>query len=88
VNDWMEYAACSTSDLPSALWTDKPDGSQWGRSEQAQAVAVCRTCPVAAECLRHALRIEARADHWHRHGIWGGATPVQRHDLARQVSAP
>jgi len=55
VNDWMDHAACHTSDLPSELWTEKPDGSQWGRGEQAQAVAVCLTLLHISRCRRSTL---------------------------------
>jgi WhiB family redox-sensing transcriptional regulator len=44
-----------------------------GREEEA--VAVCRRCPVRAECLDYAL--VARMDA----GVWGGTTEGQRAEL-------
>lgn len=34
--------------------------------------AICRACPVIAECRRHALDIDER------HGVWGGLTTAER----------
>ena len=50
------------------------DGGGWSRKRAA--MRVCGRCPVAAECLDEALRIETVE--YDRHGIWGGTTPKQR----------
>lgn len=42
-----------------------------------QAKRLCRRCPVATECLDHALT------HAERHGIWGGLTTRERRKVSR-----
>lgn len=62
---WMEDAACREYD--SGLWFPYR-----GRYDMArQAVAVCNSCPVVAECLRHAATLRVRAG-MSLHGIWAG----------------
>lgn len=55
---WMERAACA----------DKP--REWFFPERGQstrrAIAVCRTCPVVAECVNYADRTGTQ------YGVWGG----------------
>lgn len=41
------------------------------------AKAVCRGCPVRAECLRYAMRTAQD------HGIWGGTTEEERRQARR-----
>ncbi len=45
---------------------------------KTEARAICRKCPVQAECLEYALRYD------NLHGIWGGTTPNQRTRLRRK----
>lgn len=47
------------------------------------ARAICKGCPVIAECLEFALNAET--GHM-RHGIYGGMTPRMRGDLARRMA--
>jgi WhiB family transcriptional regulator, redox-sensing transcriptional regulator len=49
--------------------------------EEAEALAVCATCPVRAQCLEYALRNREA------NGIWGGTTPEGRRRLRRQRAA-
>lgn len=44
------------------------------------AIAICKECPVAEECLNHAL-----ATH-EQHGVWGAMTPAQRSMIAAGYS--
>lgn len=39
----------------------------------------CRTCPVITECLDEALRMRDV------HGVWGGKTPHERQQYAKQI---
>jgi WhiB family redox-sensing transcriptional regulator len=39
--------------------------------------AVCRPCPVRAECLEHALRYREKF------GVWGGCTERERRRIMR-----
>lgn len=43
----------------------------------AAAKAICRDCPVSAECLQYALNRNER------HGVWGGLNDKERRKLRR-----
>lgn len=64
---WRESAAC-IGQTPSFFDTD-----------YSRALAVCRTCPVKAPCLRFAIKVNET------HGVWGGATPAERERLAKVI---
>jgi WhiB family transcriptional regulator, redox-sensing transcriptional regulator len=49
--------------------------------EEAEALALCATCPVRAQCLEYALRNKES------HGIWGGTTPEERRRIRRRPAA-
>jgi WhiB family redox-sensing transcriptional regulator len=70
---WSAYAACRGLDTEIFF----PVTAE----KEAEAMAVCATCPVRAECLEQALR-----DH-ERDGIWGGTTPEERRRIARRKAA-
>lgn len=75
-NAWMSDAAC-TSVGPTAFYPELPDRATSADRRakhdlEAKAVAVCRACPVQAECLAYAL------EHDERYGIWGGTTALER----------
>lgn len=59
---WTEHAACTNSD--SDLFFDP--------TREYEAIAVCRTCNVRAECLDYAI------SHRIEFGIWGGTTSSRR----------
>lgn len=75
---WMLRGACRTSPLGPDAWHPGP---REGRGPLAQAAKrVCiRECPVARECLLHAL---ARNE---PHGIYGGLGPTQRARFVREA---
>ena len=58
---------------------DRPFFPEHGE-DYREAVAVCRRCPVRAECLEHAEMLE-QSGVWTVTGIWGGLTAQQRKDL-------
>ena len=64
--NWMDDAACTTSD-PELFF---PEKEGWASAEMAKSI--CETCPVAAECLGYAL------DNNVDEGIWGGLTARNR----------
>lgn len=72
---WEARAACRDAD-PNIFFPEK------GATKAAvrEAKAVCRACPVKAECLAGAL--ERRE----MYGIWGGTTETDRRKL-RPVAA-
>ncbi len=74
---WQTQAACLGSDPDLFFATDPAD--------QAAARRVCGGCPVATECLDHALtHSHGRADDF---GIWGGTDAAQRHKLRAATAA-
>lgn len=63
MTEWMRYAECRKHDPE--LW--------WAKDERAQkAQQICMSCPVARECLRHALSLGDVE------GVWGGLTVTGR----------
>lgn len=64
---WTADAVCAQTD-PEAWFPDK------GGSTRA-AKAICRSCPVIAECLAYALRNDER------YGIYGGLSERERRRL-------
>lgn len=62
-DNWQDQAACRKHDPE--MWFGKDE-------RRAVAQAICLTCPVAAECLRHAL------DMGEVDGVWGGLSPTGR----------
>lgn len=69
--NWFDRAACKGEDP--TLW--HPDGTDNQRAA-AQAIAICKRCPVRIDCLEHALA----NDEWL--GVWGGTQPSERHRIA------
>lgn len=62
--DWMDLAACKgKTELFFAPPGERPPARE---RREAQAVALCKVCPVANECARYA---EAQAEEY---GIWAG----------------
>ena len=49
--------------------------------EEAEALSICATCPVRAQCLDYAVR------NHETYGIWGGTTPEQRRRIRRERAA-
>lgn len=66
MSDWMAQAACRDMDTNVFF----PSGPEF--EKRAQAVAVCNTCPVQAQCLAHAL------DTPEDNGVWGGVPERHR----------
>jgi WhiB family redox-sensing transcriptional regulator len=78
-DDWQRDAACR-GERGSAFYPPvrfEPKRERLAREQAAKAI--CRTCPVRAACLAHALRVDER------HGIWGGMTDAERRELPRSA---
>lgn len=69
INDWAPLGRCAGTD-PDALFVQ-------GKAQRA-AKAVCKGCPVVAECLADAL------DNRTEFGVWGGMTERERRALLRR----
>ena len=69
-DDWRDRAACKDDPIPD-LWF-VPPGDRHGI---AAAKAICRRCPVAAECLAEALADPSIV------GVWGGTGENERAKL-------
>lgn len=69
--DWQRNGACRGRDSAQFFHPDGERGASRTRREIA-AKAVCRACPVRAECAAHALA--AREPY----GVWGGFTETER----------
>ena len=69
--DWQRNGACRGRDSGQFFHPDGERGASRLRREIA-AKAVCRSCPVRAECAAHALA--AREPY----GVWGGFTEAER----------
>ena len=71
---WRDRAACGDSD-PNLFF---PVGTTGVALEEVEAAkALCRTCPLRAECLAFALETNQEA------GVWGGASEEERRELRR-----
>jgi hypothetical protein len=75
---WEERAACAhlSPDIDAYF----PDD---GELPPAEAMALCRSCPVAAECLATALVHESQDSY--RFGWWGGVGPDKRQQIAKRL---
>jgi WhiB family redox-sensing transcriptional regulator len=70
---WMEEAACANSD-PDLFFPERGDSV-------VEAKAVCRGCPVRAECLEYAL------ERGEKYGLWGGLSVRERRKIRAQRRA-
>lgn len=75
---WTLDAACRESDPD--LMFPPPGNNHWLQN----ARDICRSCPVAIECLTEAMQFE-RGGKTMRHGIHAGTTPHQRAELAKDI---
>jgi WhiB family redox-sensing transcriptional regulator len=69
--DWSKRGTCRTD----------PDPDQWfsdDTRDQADAIVICRSCPVAAQCGAWALATGQL------YGIWGGIPEGERRQLLRR----
>lgn len=69
--DWQRHGACRGRDSTQFFHPEGERGASRLRREVA-AKALCRTCPVRAECAAHSLA--AREPY----GVWGGFTETER----------
>ena len=53
-----------------------------GQQPDRLVLLTCQGCPVRVECLEDAMTLESDRTYT-RHGVWGGLTSQQRHQLHR-----
>jgi WhiB family redox-sensing transcriptional regulator len=70
----MDATLAACRDHDPSLWfaTSKKN------SRNAEAIAICETCPIVADCLAYSLE-------WASDGIWGGKTADQRTAIRREA---
>lgn len=74
---WRHLAACLNK--PTDYWFPRQTRTTTSITPAAQkAIATCKTCPVATQCLDHAMTKPES------HGIWGGLTAEQRRGLRQR----
>lgn len=78
--DWQAEAACRTAE-PALFFHPEGERGWRRRTRLARAAEYCRSCPVAAACLEHALAVPEE------YGIWGGLDPNQRKELSARRAA-
>jgi WhiB family redox-sensing transcriptional regulator len=74
-------ARCAGTAVPPDEWFPLVADPVKARRHAQRALALCRACPVRAECLELSLRQWSGPGH---HGIWGGTLEHERHALRRQ----
>lgn len=76
VQDWHDDAACRAPGVdPRLFYADADDTDATSQEQIRAARAICRQCPVSAECLAEAQRLVDQ------HGVWGGLVPEERKAL-------
>jgi WhiB family redox-sensing transcriptional regulator len=72
---WQAKAACRGPQSAYFFPPSHPERRDEREAREAQAKAICATCPVRRPCLEYALRIREP------HGIWGGLNEHERKQL-------
>lgn len=78
--EWRHRAACralTPEEADPVFFPTAPRGR--GGTDWSPAKAWCASCPVRADCLQYAF------DTQQEFGMWGGMTPRQRADVARET---
>jgi WhiB family redox-sensing transcriptional regulator len=73
--DWIDEGICRDYKSPDDWYLGgeyAPMLTGGYNAETSRAIAICRTCPVMAECARYAI------EHNEVHGVWGSLTPYDR----------
>ncbi|MFY0406980.1 WhiB family transcriptional regulator [Solicola sp. PLA-1-18] len=78
---WQYEGACN--DVETELFFS-PAFERGSRREarEGEAKSYCAVCPVALQCLEHALSAEEPF------GVWGGTTSQERSAILRQLRSP
>lgn len=82
---WMSRGKCAVRHADSSAYLRWDEVSS-SKAEQAakDAAIICSGCPVKELCLSAALAAEGDVTARHRYGIYGGKTPAQRAQIAKE----
>lgn len=72
--DWQLLGACRGVDSMLFFHPEGERGPSRARRE-AEAKTICASCPVIAECARHALAVREP------YGVWGGLSETEREQM-------
>ena len=75
--EWQHDAACVGVD-ESVFFSPDAERGPSRRAREAAAKALCAICPVARQCLEHALTVREPS------GVWGGLCIHERENLRRR----
>jgi WhiB family transcriptional regulator, redox-sensing transcriptional regulator len=70
--EWMSAANCASTD-PELFYPERGGSTR-------EAKAICRSCPVVADCLSYAM------EHQERFGVWGALSERERRRLGRSAA--
>lgn len=79
---WVDHAACCTVGDPEIFFPRTPENVD--PSETLMALAICRECPVIAECRAMADQFEGTRMKSGLYGIFGGELPAARYTRRRR----
>ncbi|GAA4522841.1 hypothetical protein GCM10023191_102320 [Actinoallomurus oryzae] len=77
-----EYGDCLEAPEPDEWFPNEPTSEEARTAYEQTARELCADCPVIAECLERALRLEA-VPYVVPHGIFGGTAPWTRRAINR-----
>ena len=77
----QDTCACYGMD-PNVFHPKLDSGWKERLESSAQAIAICKGCPVRLECLRHAMNNNERL------GVWGGISQQSRRNGRRDGLSP
>ena len=75
--DWQEDAACREYDNI-LFFGEEGESELEKQTREAEAKAICQTCPVKEPCLEFAMETAQK------YGIWGGLSDKERASLKRR----
>ncbi|AWB91887.1 WhiB family transcriptional regulator [Aeromicrobium chenweiae] len=78
--EWQYEGACNGVD-PEVFFSPDAERGPRRRARDAAAKAVCAVCPVARQCLEHALTVREP------YGVWGGLTINERDSILQAQKA-
>jgi WhiB family transcriptional regulator, redox-sensing transcriptional regulator len=77
--EWQQQAACRGEQTGAFFPPPHFERKELRLARERVAKAICRTCPVSAECLEYALALREP------HGVWGGLNEVERRQLIERA---